>query len=775
MATFRLKTFQEILLLMFSHVRALEIVSESGVPFDLNPGSVGRTFLEAAAMSDADQYVQMSKLKRLFSIFSAKGDDLDARMVDYGSEIWPELKRRPANTSISQITVGDGSQLVSSTLLADVMEDALLFYVPLGAGATFPSAGSVVLDRGTPSEEEVVYARTNDTFSVIWPTTGLAHAHAAGTAFTRVAVKSTLDGAIIFGATTAVLAAGTGVSWSASGTVIFERGTIREEKITFTRAGDTLTLGAGTAFAHNDESFVHQSTAGVDRTINAGTVCYAPATDVSKQISFRTQIVGRLLDGDFQSQLIDVVSEEVGAETRVGANAITRWSTSPFANATVTNPISATRGSDREKDEPYLRRALEFIQSLSRGTPLSVITGMSGLRDPVSGRVVAFAQIIEPVVVGESLLYITDGTSTFSIEQLPFLGRDVVIRDAEINDRRGRLSQYAPFAYLTTGAVTPRLFKSINRGVATSVGVNFLEDTSQTMAVNFYEGAYLKTDDDQFYLITANTAIRFTLDGGGVVPSFGSYAVIDFGATPAVSGTSTSTAANTLTDATLAETVNAHTGKYLRDAALAIWPILSNTATAFTLDAGGATPASGPYSVTVGYPEPLTPGTDFTFNPSRGDLELSLANALVAHDCLVAASDGASPSAGAYMYSTGLGAYAQRVVNGDPAVYDLFPGIRATGTQIRVVAPTVVAQTFVIKVVAAQGFTDANLAAAVSTAVQAYVNSLGIGANVILAEIIAAVMEVVGVDDCAVLNHASNIIVPDGQLMRIDDTNVELV
>jgi hypothetical protein len=242
------------------------------------------------------------------------------------------------------------------------------------------------------------------------------------------------------------------------------------------------------------------------------------------------------------------------------------------------------------------------------------------------------------------------------------------------------------------------LFQSEERGSATSVGVNFLEDNTKSLTVNAYTGMYLKTDDDQFFEILSNTAIRYTLDAGGATPSLGSYAVIDLAA------------------------------------------------------------------------DPLEPGVDYIFNESTGDLEL--VTALEEHDCLIAADDNASPGVGAYTYTEGLGATVQRAVNGDPADLETYPGLKATGTKILVLAPVVVSPTLQIRVVAAGGFSDADLEDAVQALVQTYVNSLGIGDNVILSEIIRLVKAIPGVADVVMVSPTSNVTVPQGQLARITDANV---
>ena len=185
------------------------------------------------------------------------------------------------------------------------------------------------------------------------------------------------------------------------------------------------------------------------------------------------------------------------------------------------------------------------------------------------------------------------------------------------------------------------------------------------------------------------------------------------------------------------------------------------------------TPSLGSYSVFNFGSAPLTPGVDFQFNEATGDVELT--NPLLDHDGLVAAADGASLSVGAYTYSTGLAAYVQKSVNGDPTDFLNFPGVRAAGTKVVVQAPTIIAKSFVIKVVAARGFTDAVLTPSVLTAVQSYVNSLGIGDGPVLSEIVKLVKLLPGVADVIILSPSSNPSVPPGTLMRIGDTDIEVV
>jgi len=705
-AQIRFLTYPEVLANMFAHAQAPPASGGLGQDADLNPGSMLRTVLECAALSDADQYVQMSRIPNLFSLDKCRGDDLDQRAVEIGAEILVDLRRRPANTSVTSVVVGNGTFLKTTTIAADVTYGSATFSV--ADGSAFPVAGAVTINAGAANEEDLIYTRSGNVMTVVLSgvtAAALQRSHASGEPVASVSIRSLLASSLAAGAPSVALLAGTGAAWNASGTVIFDRGLTTQEKISFTRSGDTLSLGTVTTFAHSAGSVVIQGTDGTDHAIPAGSQPYVPPTLSSPQINFVAQQPGgTLFDGDFVSGLIPVQSALSGAQTRVGAGQITKWTTAPFANATVTNPASATRGSNREEDDDYRQRIKDTVQSFSGGgTPLAITTKVKELKDPETGAQVAFVQLVEPVLPGRSLLYITDDTPGFSLRQQPFLGRDVIISDATVGEARGKLSTYGPpYGYSTTAPVAPRLFSSAGtaRGQSTSVGVNFLEDTTQSMATNAFAGMWLKTVDNVFRQIASNTAVRFILSAGDT-PTGGSFSVYNFAGSP------------------------------------------------------------------------LTPGTDFNFNPATGDLELAVG--LAAHDGLVAASDGASPSLGAYLYSSGLAAHVQRAVNGDPADFNAFPGFRVGGTQVLVAVPTTISQAFVFAVTPKAGFTVGQLVSPVQVAVQTTVNSHGIGVGPVVSDLIVAIKAVPGVDDVAPISPASNVSLPSGALMRITAADVSLV
>ena len=787
---FQLRTLPEILAQMFATARVL-----LGEDIDLNTGSILRTLLEASALQDAEQYIQIARLLDLFSLDEARGDDLDRRALDYGADVFTDLRRRAARTSITQVTAGDATLEVKSKLVADIAAGVTNFDVIAGEGANYPVSGSVVLGRGTERSESVIYTRLSDTFTLVSPAVTV-NPHVINEVVEQISIKSLLAAAVASGAGTATLEVGTEAAWPSSGDIIFERDTVRREILPFTRSGVTLTLTGVTAFAHDDATDVILSTNGSDRNVAAGATGFVPATVATVQVNYRTTVAATLLDGDITSGLIDTESELAGVQSLVGANTISRWQSDPFTSATINNPFASVRGRNRESDDTYRQRIRDFVQSLSRATALAIETLVAGQTDPFSNRQVVFAQVVEPIAPGESILYVTDGSTTFAIDFQVFSGRDVLISDADAGDKRARLHQFAPFKKLSSPVEqrTPRIFVSVDRGDATSVGANFVEDTTQAFTVDEHANRFVKTDDDQFFRILSNTAIRLVLDAGGVTPSFGAYSVFEFGVaretltlTGNAADTNTvvidakiytfqtvltntdgnvfigATASDSIDNLIAAITLGAGAGT-LYAAATSFHPTVTveaaagDTMLAEAKQGGTAgnsiatteTLVSGSWGDTTmsGGAEPLEPDVDYIFNRSKGDLELI--TALLDNDALVAADDGSLASVGAYTFTRGLAAFVQRLVNGDRDAIQDFPGIKATGTQVCVIAPVVISPIITIQVITVSGTTDADLMDTVQSVVQAYVNSLGIGDNIILSEIIRLVKNLAGVADVAI-------------------------
>jgi len=125
-----------------------------------------------------------------------------------------------------------------------------------------------------------------------------------------------------------------------------------------------------------------------------------------------------------------------------------------------------------------------------------------------------------------------------------------------------------------------------------------------------------------------------------------------------------------------------------------------------------------------------------------------------------------------YKYFTGLIQKAQWTIDGldrDPTNY---PGYAAAGTQFEVLTPVLVELKLIIDVTTDDGVSLSSVSDAIRTAITEYVNSLEVGADVILSEIVAAAQSVTGVFDVVISNHTANVVIADGELARLSDADL---
>jgi len=112
----------------------------------------------------------------------------------------------------------------------------------------------------------------------------------------------------------------------------------------------------------------------------------------------------------------------------------------------------------------------------------------------------------------------------------------------------------------------------------------------------------------------------------------------------------------------------------------------------------------------------------------------------------------------------------QAVIDGDGTEDN--PGYRAAGVNVVVVAPAVVTQNITVAVTVIAGVDGAQLSLDVNAAILSYVNNLGVGSDIILNEIIYAVMAVYGIADCSVTLPASNVAIATSQVGRAGTVTV---
>lgn len=814
---FRIKVYTEILSGMFN-----TLLAGIGPAVDLNPGSFIRTCMEAAALQDADQYAQIGKLLDFFALDTLVGDDIDRRALDFGTMFQIDLRRLAASQSHVQLCVRDTTYTqVTSVLATNTPAGINQFTVAATTGALFPIAGRITLDRGTTHEESFYFTRTGDVFTTLAGYL-FQFGHLMGTNVDLTSLASTITNLVPINGTVVDLATGTGAAFPASGNIILSRESSgNRELLAFTRSGDVLTIttGGGATKAHAIGDSAILSTAGVDRPAGTGIEADVPASIATVAVAYTLDAGITLLDGDFQSTLGNATSKLAGSATLAAAATISSFAIPPFSTAVPFNPYPATQGRDREEDQDYIARIKATIQSLAGLTALTISTKVQGLQDPVSQAIVGFAQLIDAVSPGFSLLYITDGSTTFAPQPMLVSGRELLINVASGGDKRAKLAGPAPITVIATPgiqtpaapvivqaglagstlygyvvvarvstsgvapsaqqnsatgpltlsgtnyniinitpvagalfydvyrviggpslgligsiaatdnvtpivlndtalagdasspptsnttvtnkkAITPRLFRSNNRGLATAVGVGFLEDNTQSFTTNALIGMWVKGDDGVFQQITSNTTIRMNFSGA-TTPPLGAYATFDF------------------------------------------------------------------------TQPPLVPTVDYDINDTTGDIGLVVP--LLQYDSLVAADDN-NAGAGAYIKSSGLLAYIQMVVNGDKTNVQNLPGLKAPGTSVRLVSPSIVSPQFIIHAVPKTGALDSTFKAAIVAAASRYVNSLGVGETIILSQMTTnAENDVPNASDVQMLSPSQNVAVLAGQLARVTDDNFDVV
>jgi uncharacterized phage protein gp47/JayE len=152
---------------------------------------------------------------------------------------------------------------------------------------------------------------------------------------------------------------------------------------------------------------------------------------------------------------------------------------------------------------------------------------------------------------------------------------------------------------------------------------------------------------------------------------------------------------------------------------------------------------------------PLTEGTDYTLDKSRGHIKLT--TALSATDTVTAD----------YTYYTGLIAECQKIVNGDPNDRENYPGYRAAGVRVSVLPPTVVWMTYVADITVQQGYSQTAVATKVEAYHSNYTNTRGMGEDIIYHELVKRAMSVAGMHDIVFRDPEENRIITDSQLARV--------
>lgn len=159
---------------------------------------------------------------------------------------------------------------------------------------------------------------------------------------------------------------------------------------------------------------------------------------------------------------------------------------------------------------------------------------------------------------------------------------------------------------------------------------------------------------------------------------------------------------------------------------------------------------------------PVTRDVDFTLNPTNGQFYF-----------FTALSPGDSVTA-EYSWLTGLLAEVQKVIDGDPDDRLNYPGYAAAGDLVLVDVPTILGVVISAGVVVLDGFDATTVRAAVASVIASYVNTLGIGNDLIVSEMIERAMSVPGVFDFRPVTPTENLAVLEDTLIRVNVPDISL-
>lgn len=125
-----------------------------------------------------------------------------------------------------------------------------------------------------------------------------------------------------------------------------------------------------------------------------------------------------------------------------------------------------------------------------------------------------------------------------------------------------------------------------------------------------------------------------------------------------------------------------------------------------------------------------------------------------------------------YSYWIDLVKLVHKTIYGDDSDLVSFPGFGAAGIIFHILAPTTKNLEIELDITLREGVTIASLENEIKSAVTGYVNNLGVGDDVVIEEIRAAVIRISGVIDVVILNPTANIAIADNELARVSDSDI---
>ena len=472
---------------------------------------------------------------------------------------------------------------------------------------------------------------------------------------------------------------------------------------------DTITYDHSSATTGVDEIDNRESLACLfdvstaDRIISSGITLRAEPTNVTFSVECMTVEMGTHQNGYFASNPIKVRSNTVGVSSNVPEKRLNQIvGGSPYSGAGVTNLSVIAGGRHAESDSELRNRIRQHISGLSAGTLSAILDGLLTTTDPDTGTIVTRARLREDFDLETVFAYIDDASS-------------IGIGDTS-EERHDQSVTNAP-------AVVTQDFLILDNV------------TGFTSTATISNASYIIIDPlgaSGGPFVTAYSALLIadkTLDG--IFPPIAFAFPVN----------------TTVTECEVLTLSSELDRKYYQTSR---FPLGDD---AFLLFASAAGTGDAVLQVQLLPGQNPTIAADGTFvenyllNETTGQIEFLKGEIPIEGSGIFAV----------YENYTQLIKEAQTVVDGNLADVSAYPGIRSAGVKVRVLPAGRTPTNVTVNLTIDDEITDSDTANfLVKQAIISYINNLGIGESVILAEIIERCMSVFGVTNIKVITPISD-------------------
>ena len=442
----------------------------------------------------------------------------------------------------------------------------------------------------------------------------------------------------------------------------------------------------------NRSNLVCLVTGEADRIIPSGITMRSKPTGSIGVVEAVTTTTGSLLNGNFVSSSVPIITTTLGRQSNLPERALNEISGgTPFNGATVVNLATISGGRNVESDQDLRKRISDKIAGLSAGTVRALKSALLDVSNEATSQSVQRVKIFEDFDNNVVNAYITDGSSDFIANTSNFAS-DTLSEDLKEQSSQLKLKS-------STG------FDSATKSSRKYIIIDLTGNSGKIYATTY---SAIGSDEAQNSI---NDLFPITPENHTFAKDISVHQ---------------------------AEIISKSTEKARKYYFLDKFPLSEDAVYLYT----SAGQAGGDTYPALGVSTLLVENTDYIINRALGQIEFL-------EDKV---PDEGSALLAVYEVFTGLVKSAQTTIDGSLEQFDLFPGVRSAGVQVRVLAAKTREINLTIELTVDTEITNSETASfLVSQFATSYINTLDVGSAVIMAEIIDRAMGVNGVTNIKII------------------------